>query len=961
MSIVAIQDFWKLAVASRLLSPSQCQELAAAFAALKGASRQANTRSLVEWLVATGALTRYQASTLASGRSGPFVFGDFVVTERIETGRFARFFRAQYDNDKSVLLVFLAQLTGQSDPNVGLGARAGSAMAVKSPHVSRVYRAESNAGQPFVAVQDLQGQTLREYLDERKTGLDAACRIGFHAALGLAAMHEKKVIHGSLCPENILIEPSGTAILLQFPLAQFAMPDEHSQLRFADYAAPELTDASQAPRELTDLYALGCVLYELIAGRPPFPGPTIEQKQRRHRTEIAQRLDKIVAGVPEELADLVAEMIEKEPMLRCQTAGHVVHLLAPFAWGSQPRAAKPPKLESTGLTPGYGAWKAPDWKSPPFQMQTAPPTASQVDKAEPVATPEARTAPAPAAAASPSDEPAWKAPSRAANVARTLRTKPARRRFSNTALIGGGVGLVLAFAIAVAGFVISGQNATVIGPQPGTTLEETVADAEAATSVEPTLAADAQASAKPAIAEVEDDGQTLWSSPTAGPPLAFTLLPSGAQVFMVLRPAELLESSEGAKLIDALGPAGAWAQSQLRSILGVELSEVEQLTIAFYPDDSGAPQTAFVMRLREAIPAARLLQAWGQPAPAEQRSKKFFRGARFAYYLPEADAGRTAAIAPAEAMQALLELDGPPLLRKGIERLLRSSDSARQFNLLFAPSYLLTDGQGLWAGDLEKLREPLAQFLGENIEAVLVSANLGDALFLEWRELGPADQRPQDLAQLARARLEKISGEVENYVATLQPRPYGRLVVNRFPKMVQLLSDFTRGGIEDHQAVLRCYLPDNAAHNLLLGAELTLLEQPAAGGSVADGPRQPPQHAATAAALEKRISLSFPRDTLERCLEMMAKEIDTKVVILGADLQLEGITKNQSFALDERDRPAGAVLRRVLSLANPEGKLVYVIKPQEDGAEAIFITTRSAATKRGDPIPVEFAPKSSPK
>jgi hypothetical protein len=938
MSIVAIHDFWKLAVASRLLSPSDCQELAAAFAALKGVTRQANTRSLVEWLVANGTLSRYQASTLASGRPGPFVFDDFVVTERIETGRFARFFRAQYNDNQNVLLVFAAQLTGAPDPNLGVGVRAGAAMAVKSPHVSRVYRAVANAGQPFVAVQDLQGQTLREYLADQKSSLETAYRIGFHAALGLAAMHEKKVLHGSLCPENILIEPSGTAVLLQFPLAQYATPDQHSNLRLADYAAPELTDASQPAHELTDLYALGCVLYELIAGRPPFPGPTIEQKQRRHRTEIAQRLDKIVPEVPEELAGLVAEMIAKEPMLRCQTASHVVHVLAPFASGSQPRAAKPP-----------------------------------ADKADPVPTPDERTSPAAAGAAHPPDEPAWEAPILAADVARTPSAKPARRRFSDTALIGGGVGLVLASAIVIAGFVLRGHDVTATRPQPGTNPEEAVANAEStavsteegsiAATAEQTSAAgppDAQASAKAAIVEVEDDGQTLWSSPTAGAPLEFELMPSGAQVLMVLRPAELLESSEGAKLLDALGPAGTWAESQLRSILGVELSDVEQLTIAFYPDDSGAPQAAFVMRLRQAIPAATLLRAWGQPAPAEQRSKKFFRGAHLAYYLPEGKQGRTAAIAPVEAMQTMLEVDGPPLLRKGIERLLRSSDSARHFSLLFAPSYLLTDGQGLWAGDLEKLRDPLAQFLGENIQAVLVSAHLGDELFLEWRELGPADQRPQDLAQLTRARLEKISAQVENYVATLQPLAYGRLVVNRFPRMVQLLSDFTRSGVEDQQSVLRCYLPGNAAHNLLLGAELTLLEQPAIGGAAADRPRPAPRRAGAAAALEKKISLSFPRDTLERCLEMFAKEIDTKVVILGSDLQLEGITKNQSFPLDERDRPAAAVLRRVLSLANPDGKLVYVIRRQEGGAEAIFITTRSAATKRGDPLPAEFAPKSSP-
>ncbi len=94
---------------------------------------------------------------------------------------------------------------------------------------------------------------------------------------------------------------------------------------------------------------------------------------------------------------------------------------------------------------------------------------------------------------------------------------------------------------------------------------------------------------------------------------------------------------------------------------------------------------------------------------------------------------------------------------------------------------------------------------------------------------------------------------------------------------------------------------------------------------------------------------------------MLSKEIDVDVVILGPDLQLEGITKNQSFGLDERQQPAGDILQKVLKLANPQGKLVYVVRPQGD-REAIFVTTRAAAAKRGEKIPPEFdaSPASQP-
>lgn len=79
------------------------------------------------------------------------------------------------------------------------------------------------------------------------------------------------------------------------------------------------------------------------------------------------------------------------------------------------------------------------------------------------------------------------------------------------------------------------------------------------------------------------------------------------------------------------------------------------------------------------------------------------------------------------------------------------------------------------------------------------------------------------------------------------------------------------------------------------------------------------------------------------------------IAIVGSDLQLEGITKNQSLNnVEERDQPAADVLRKLLSLANPDGKLVYQIKPDSAGRETIYITTRPAVLKRGESLPPGF-------
>ena len=110
--------------------------------------------------------------------------------------------------------------------------------------------------------------------------------------------------------------------------------------------------------------------------------------------------------------------------------------------------------------------------------------------------------------------------------------------------------------------------------------------------------------------------------------------------------------------------------------------------------------------------------------------------------------------------------------------------------------------------------------------------------------------------------------------------------------------------------------------------------------------------------LRKIISLSFPRNTLERTMQLLSEELDMPITIRGGDLQLEGITKNQSFSLDQRDKPAAEILQVIMKQANPNGKLVYIIMPTRDGkSDEMFITTRAAVAKNGETLPPELQQK----
>jgi hypothetical protein len=182
--------------------------------------------------------------------------------------------------------------------------------------------------------------------------------------------------------------------------------------------------------------------------------------------------------------------------------------------------------------------------------------------------------------------------------------------------------------------------------------------------------------------------------------------------------------------------------------------------------------------------------------------------------------------------------------------------------------------------------------------------------------------------------------------------------------MTRKLATYTRTGFDRDYVLLRCYLPAMAGHNLLLAAELTLAEGLGAPAPAAEA-AAPAREWTIKEKLQRRISLRMPRDTLEAALQHLARAIDVEIAILGADLQVEGITKNQSLEIDLRDQPGEEILVDILRRANPDKsaagpadprqKLVYVIGPRTPGdSPVILITTRARAAERGDTLPAPF-------
>jgi hypothetical protein len=465
-------------------------------------------------------------------------------------------------------------------------------------------------------------------------------------------------------------------------------------------------------------------------------------------------------------------------------------------------------------------------------------------------------------------------------------------------------------------------------------------------------------------------------SPTRGEPLKPGYFPSGVQFLVAVRPAALMAHPEGEKILDALGPSGRRGV-QLLDEIQLTPRGVQQLMIGTQVTSDGKWRTSFTARLSDGESAEQYLRDRLPNAIEKvQASIKYRLAGAWAYYAPAADR-ELLVIAPDELIADIIDLTGdPPPLRRDVERLLRHTDTDRHVTILFAPNMLKGEGQGLFRGELAQLRSPLFWFLGDELSAAAVSLHWDDNFFVELLAVPTLDTSPERAARFLSERFQQISDPLEDYVVGLNAHPYGRRVVARFPAMVRKLAAYTRSGFSTDHAMLRCYLPTIAGHNLLMGAELVLAESTSrersdwtAPSSAAAESISPPDTANVRERLQRPTSLAFPRDTLEAALVQLSRDTTIEIVIAGADLQAEGITKNQSFGINIANQPAGKILVEILRLANPDKsatgpddprqKLVYVIRDAEPyAASQIVVTTRSAAAARQEELPPVFRAKS---
>ena len=214
---------------------------------------------------------------------------------------------------------------------------ARAAGALNHPNVCAIYDLGAHEGLRYVVMELLEGETLRAVLGGRPLPLRSAIAYGARAAEGLAAAHAHGIVHRDLKPENLFLTKSGQVKVLDFGLAKLkpagisdaasgaaTVPPERATspgviLGTVSYMAPEqIRGASVDAR--TDVFALGVVLFELLAGRRPFVGATAADVMSGILEREAPPLETLRADTPAPLARLVRRCLAKDPNRRVQTS-----------------------------------------------------------------------------------------------------------------------------------------------------------------------------------------------------------------------------------------------------------------------------------------------------------------------------------------------------------------------------------------------------------------------------------------------------------------------------------------------------------------------------------------------------------------------------------------------------------------------------------------------------------------
>jgi eukaryotic-like serine/threonine-protein kinase len=276
--------------------------------------------------------------------------GRYEIAELLGQGGMARVFRGTDTVlGRSVAVKVLSPQYAQDDQFVARFRREAQAAAgLNHPNIVSVYDTGSQGDVHFIVMEYVEGRTLRDVIRQEGPLLpERVAEIGQAVSRALASAHQAGLVHRDIKPGNIMLTRDGEVKVMDFGIARTSTGDTLTQtaavLGTASYLSPEQAQGSSVDAR-SDIYSLGCVLYEMLTGRAPFTGDSPVAIAYKHVREDPVPPGRINPDVPDSLEAVVMKAMAKNPENRYQTADELREDLE--------RAAQGLPILATPLLPG---------------------------------------------------------------------------------------------------------------------------------------------------------------------------------------------------------------------------------------------------------------------------------------------------------------------------------------------------------------------------------------------------------------------------------------------------------------------------------------------------------------------------------------------------------------------------------------------------------------------------------
>ena len=271
-------------------------------------------------LVRAGHLTAFQARVTLQGRFDELLLDNYVVTDQVGRDDLGTVLKAhpRIGADWVVVKMISDELATAVPLAPGLTDLASHTRQLDHPNIVHVLDVHPQPDRPYVVSEFVKGTDLKHLMrSQGRLPPRLAMDLVRPAAEGLAFAHRQGLAHGNINPGSILVTPDGSTKLADFGIIRLDRASDLHQLdrvvAMFDYIAPERTANLSRVDLLSDQYSLGCTLYHMVTGRPPFPNGGAMTKLLAHQTKAPTHPRQLAPDVPDEMARLIGRLMAKDP------------------------------------------------------------------------------------------------------------------------------------------------------------------------------------------------------------------------------------------------------------------------------------------------------------------------------------------------------------------------------------------------------------------------------------------------------------------------------------------------------------------------------------------------------------------------------------------------------------------------------------------------------------------------